>query len=77
MDRLEFTAGLEETPVDKARQQADIDRDVAEFLAKGGVVEKIDYNPVEEICARVGRWNQLGERSLELEEETEEFLPYS
>lgn len=77
MERLEFTAGLEDTPVDKVRQQAEIDRDVAEFLAKGGVVKKIDYNPIEEICARVGRWEQLGGRSLEIDEDPDDALPYS
>jgi hypothetical protein len=73
-DRLDFENRNNEILEDKAGMQAEIDLHVAEFLAKGGKVEKIDYDHTSEILARVGQWSEMGSAPIESEVGDYEFI---
>lgn len=35
--------------------------DTAEFLANGGTIQQIPYDPSKEMAARIGRWQMMGD----------------
>lgn len=65
-DRIEFATALTTRQCDKECLEAELKADIEAFLAKGGEIETVPYDPVEEICARVGRWEPLGQVDDEL-----------
>ena len=60
-DRIEFATALTTRECDKECLEAELKADIEAFLARGGTVEHVPYDPVEEICARIGRWEPLGQ----------------
>ena len=58
---IEFNARLD-TPVAKLALRERLAADTAKFLASGGEITHQSYDPTDEICARVGRWTECGER---------------
>jgi hypothetical protein len=73
-DRIEFASALMTRQCDKACLEEELKADIEAFLAKGGTIEQVPYDPVEEICARVGHWEPLGSIDDELSFDFEE--PY-
>ena len=65
-DRIEFATALTTRECDKQCLEDELKADIAAFLARGGTVEQVPYDPVEEICARVGHWEPLGQVDDEL-----------
>lgn len=76
-DRIEFATALMTRECDRECLEAELKADIAAFLAKGGTIEQVPYDPVEEICARVGRWEPLGQIDDELSLGYEFDEPYS
>ena len=81
MERLDFEGiifGDSLAQAKKDKQRALIAEHTAEFLANGGEITYLDYDPTAEIEARVGRWtNGMGSESIIPEDEGEDFFdPY-
>ena len=81
MERLnfgEFIYGDSLAQAKKDRQRELIAQHTEEFLARGGVITQLEYDPTTEIEARVGRWTGgMGSESIIPEDDDEEFLnPY-
>lgn len=47
----------------EAREQ--IAYDTCRFVADGGLIEEIEYDPRAEIAARVGRWQRMGDLRMD------------
>jgi hypothetical protein len=78
-ERLDFENHNMDVLEDKTVLQAEIDQHVAEFLAKGGKIETLDYDHTTEILARVGQWSEMGSAPIENQQEgydSIETLPY-
>jgi len=78
LDFNEFIFGDSFAQQQKDKQRELIAQHTAEFLARGGVIEQLPYDPTAEREARVGYWNQLGSESFSQEDSDEEdfFDPY-
>lgn len=48
----------------KTEQRKQIAEDTERFLANGGTITEIPYDPTHEIMARVGQWNAMGEMTF-------------
>ena len=59
-ERLEFATALTTRQCDKECLEEELKADIEAFLKRGGAIEQVPYDPVEEICARVGHWEPLG-----------------
>jgi len=73
-ERLDFENHNMDVMEDKAALQAEIDQHVAEFLAKGGKIETLDYDHTTEILARVGQWSDMGSAPIESEVGDYDFI---
>ena len=49
----------------KAEWRAKLAADTETFIANGGEIEYLPYDPLPEIMARVGRWEPMGRDELE------------
>jgi len=49
----------------KAEWREKLAADTETFLANGGEIEYLPYDPLPEIMARVGRWEPMGRDELE------------
>ena len=49
----------------KAQWREKLKADTATFLANGGEIEYLPYDPMPEIMARVGRWQSMGQATLD------------
>ena len=49
----------------KAQWREKLAKDTEQFLAEGGEIEYLPYDPLPEIMARVGRWEPMGRDELE------------
>ena len=81
MERLDFENfmyGDAFAQAKKDRQREMIAQHTEEFLARGGVITKLAYDPTAELEARVGRWTSgLGGETVIPEDEDEDFfVPY-
>ena len=79
LDFSEFIFGDSFAQSQKDKQRELIAQHTAEFLAKGGEITVLPYDPTAEREARVGYWNQLGSESMSQEgsDDDDEFLsPY-
>ena len=81
MERLNFEGfiygdSLAQAKKDKQREL--IAQHTEEFLARGGEITYLEYDPTAEIEARVGRWQGgMGTESIIPEEEGDDFYePY-
>ena len=81
MERLNFEGfiygdSLAQAKKDKQREL--IAQHTAEFLARGGEITYLEYDPTAEIEARVGRWSGgMGTESIIPEDDDEFISPYS
>jgi hypothetical protein len=66
-ERLEFSNYYEDDVLgmSKAQWREKLAADTETFLANGGEVEYLPYDPLPEIMARVGRWEPMGRDELE------------
>ena len=60
-DRLEFSSGLEPASEVKQKISTQLAKQVEAFLLDGGEIDRVQYNPVPEIIARVGEWQPMGD----------------
>jgi len=51
--------------MNKAEWRAKLAADTETFIANGGEIEYLPYDPLPEIMARVGRWEPMGRDELE------------
>ena len=49
----------------KAQWREKLAADTETFLADGGEIEYLPYDPIPEITARVGRWQAMGQTELD------------
>lgn len=49
----------------KAQWREKLAADTEEFLANGGEIEYVPYNPIPEMAARVGYWAPMGQDELD------------
>jgi hypothetical protein len=79
LDFSEFIYGDSFAQSQKDKQRELIAQHTAEFLARGGEIEVLPYDPTAEREGRVGYWNQLGSESMSQEDSSDEeefFTPY-
>ena len=81
MDRLdfgEFIYGDAFAQAKKDRQRELIAKHTEEFLARGGEITYLEYDPTAEREARVGRWQGgMGSETIIPEDDDEDFYaPY-
>ena len=50
--------------MDKAQWREKLKADTDAFLAGGGEIEYLPYNPIPEMAARVGYWRPMGTEEL-------------
>ena len=51
--------------LNKTQWREKIATDTATFLADGGEIEYLPYDPMPEIMARVGRWQAMGQTEMD------------
>jgi len=49
----------------KAQWREKLATDTEKFLADGGEIEVLPYDPTQEIMARVGQWQSMGQQELD------------
>lgn len=49
----------------KAQWREKLAADTEQFLADGGEIEVLPYDPTQEIMARVGQWQSMGQQELD------------
>jgi len=72
-DRLEFSKSSINLQ-DKQQQREEIARLTEEYLARGGEITYLPYDPTAEIMARVGQWQSLGEAVVIPEDDDTEYV---
>jgi hypothetical protein len=72
-DRLEFSKSSINLQ-DKQQQREEIARLTEEYLARGGEITYLPYDPTAEIMARVGQWQALGEAVVIPEDDDTEYV---
>lgn len=78
-ERIEFSNYLDDDVLGMTKSQwrEKLAADTAEFLANGGEIEVIPYDPIPEMTARVGYWYPMGQTELdEMLDATEETNVY-
>lgn len=78
-ERIEFSNYLDDDVLGmtKAQWRAKLAEDTAKFLADGGEIEYVPYDPIPEMTARVGFWNPMGQTELdEMMDATEDTNVY-
>jgi hypothetical protein len=51
--------------LNKTQWREKIAKDTEQFLADGGEIEYLPYDPMPEIMARVGRWQAMGQTEMD------------
>jgi hypothetical protein len=75
-DRLEFSKSGVNLD-NKQQQREEIARHTEEYLARGGEITYLPYDPTAEIMARVGQWQALGEAVHIPEDDDTEYVTYT